>query len=90
MTGVHASCLAAQLQQQDFYTRAVTLQTQLQQLQRVVRDVRSLTSLDLAALVNTRGRPNPHLHSTLMATLILLGEEEKELWVSVKNIAGYL
>ncbi|PVD21507.1 hypothetical protein C0Q70_17305 [Pomacea canaliculata] len=83
VTGVHASCLAAQLQQQDFYTRAVTLQTQLQQLQRVVRDVRSLTSLDLAALVNTRGRPNPHLHSTLMATLILLGEEEKELWAEL-------
>ena len=44
-----------------------------------------LSTNDLRKIAGSRGKdPHPHVQSVLMATFILLGEREQELWVGTR------
>ncbi|KAK7488415.1 hypothetical protein BaRGS_00020389, partial [Batillaria attramentaria] len=77
----HKTCVASHLHVKPMYENAQRLRDHLKEIKRVTQEVGKLGARDLNALSSARkGPPHPHLHSVMMATFILLGEREKELW----------
>lgn len=78
---IDQSCVAGVVKRESVYQMAVDLIEHLKEVKVLTDRVKKLTTQDLAKMAGPKGRaPNPQLHSVLIATFLLLGENEADLW----------
>ncbi|XP_070176579.1 uncharacterized protein [Littorina saxatilis] len=75
------SCVAARIKGEFIFLRAQEMSIHLEAMKKLTDKIGKLTSNDLMKIAGSKGKEgHPHVKSVVMATFILLGEREQELW----------